>query len=344
MKYNFYIDKWQAPFSRSKFLFDSSILEANETYEVRDVIGSRIIRYYLRKNTGISILMDGDYPRIFICLGDNLGKTINQLKTLLRCYTIDSLKPFFIKYPYILSLVDEGGFYFRTDNSVYRLAGNNTNYDSEHSLLIMSCGYSERKIKTINDIDTKDNLKQLIGFADHLIYELQHFKIDLNALEKTEEYTKYENSIISPKLKHAMMVGGLFIIKGAVKAAARSLGGDIDIGGDVDFDIPDMDFNGDVDFDVDLDLDLDGSNAAWAAAFNGTDGLSDGHNISFGSQQETLLSQGGGLKLDVTIDKEPGTSNLFSIKSSKGIIHNVSGTANWVKIDGIKYKLPDLKG
>lgn len=70
----------------------------------------------------------------------------------------------------------------------------------------------------------------------------------------------------------------------------------------------------------------------------------DGYNVSFGAQKETLTSQGGGQHLDVTIEKEPGTANQFCIKSSKGTVHNVAGSDMWVKINGINYKLPRIKG
>ncbi len=71
--------------------------------------------------------------------------------------------------------------------------------------------------------------------------------------------------------------------------------------------------------------------------------LNNGYNVSFRSQYETIESQGG-KTLKVTIEKEPGSSNLYSIKSSKGIIHNVKGSTKWIEIDHIKYKLPKLKG
>lgn len=68
-----------------------------------------------------------------------------------------------------------------------------------------------------------------------------------------------------------------------------------------------------------------------------------GNNISFGSQKVTLESLGG-KELPATIDKEPGTSNSFTIKTSKGTINNVKGGTERIKIDGIIYKLPKLKG
>ena len=75
----------------------------------------------------------------------------------------------------------------------------------------------------------------------------------------------------------------------------------------------------------------------------GDDLLADSYNVSFGSQKATLESNGG-LKLDAIIDKEPGTANHFTIKTKKGTVTNVVGGTHTVKINGIEYKLPVLKG
>lgn len=75
----------------------------------------------------------------------------------------------------------------------------------------------------------------------------------------------------------------------------------------------------------------------------GDDLLADSYNVSFGSQKETLESIGG-QKLPATIDKEPGTANRFCIKTWKGTVHDVPGGTHSVKINGIVYKLPTLKG
>ena len=73
------------------------------------------------------------------------------------------------------------------------------------------------------------------------------------------------------------------------------------------------------------------------------DSLNDGYNVSFKSQKATLESVGG-IKLDATIDKEPGTANRFCIKTWKGTVHDVPGGTHSVKINGIVYKLPKLIG
>lgn len=69
------------------------------------------------------------------------------------------------------------------------------------------------------------------------------------------------------------------------------------------------------------------------------------YNVSFGAQKETLQRSGGGLgSIKVTITKEPGSSNLFCITDGTTTIHNVVGGTPFIKIDGIKYLLPKLKG
>ena len=74
-------------------------------------------------------------------------------------------------------------------------------------------------------------------------------------------------------------------------------------------------------------------------------GLEDQYNVSFGAQKESLQRSGGGLgSLDVTITKEPGSSNLFCITDGRHTIHDVPGGTKTIEISGITYKLPKLKG
>lgn len=75
------------------------------------------------------------------------------------------------------------------------------------------------------------------------------------------------------------------------------------------------------------------------------EGLDNQYNIAFGAQEATLQRSGGGLgSLDVTITKEPGSSNLYCISDGTHTIHNVKGGTHSIRIDGIKYILPKLKG
>lgn len=109
--------------------------------------------------------------------------------------------------------------------------------------------------------------------------------------------------------------------------------------GDIDIDIPDDVYVPDDSTGLDVDaIDSDYAPEAY------TD-LSDQYNVSFGAQNETLRRSGGGLgSLDVTITKEPGSSSLFCITDGTTTIHNVPRGQNSIKIDGIKYILPKLKG
>lgn len=71
-------------------------------------------------------------------------------------------------------------------------------------------------------------------------------------------------------------------------------------------------------------------------------GSTDGYNISYGSQEETLELLGG-QHLNETIDKEVETANHFTIKTNKGTMyHFADGTKT--KINDIVYKSPKLIG
>lgn len=72
------------------------------------------------------------------------------------------------------------------------------------------------------------------------------------------------------------------------------------------------------------------------------DDMKYGCSVSFGSQKATLESLGG-QHLEATIEKKTGSSNLYCIITRKGT-EIVSGGTEKVKIDGIVYKLPKLKG
>ena len=190
-----------------------------------------------------------------------------------------------------------------------------------------------------------------------------------NRLVTIEEQLKDEVSRINKyefrgKWDTAKKIGAN-ALKVAVKVGVAMAAGAI--GANLDFDLPDFDFGAalpDIDFDFDLDTDFDIDSESIANVDDNsfaigtttqeinisqlpTDGsLSDpssGYNISFQAQHETLSSDGG-IKLDADITKEPGTSNHFCIKTDKGTVHNVKGGTGSVKINGIEYNLPTLKG
>ena len=133
-----------------------------------------------------------------------------------------------------------------------------------------------------------------------------------------------------------------FVVRAGVIVAAGAIGANLDL--------PDFDFDIDVpDNDMDYDFDIDsGYDSSYELAEYSTSGFTSepsGYNVSFGAQNATLERSGGGLgSLNVTITKEPGSSNLFCITDGTNTIHNVKGGTNSIKIDGIKYLLPKLKG
>lgn len=108
---------------------------------------------------------------------------------------------------------------------------------------------------------------------------------------------------------------------------------------DIDIDIPDEVCLPDDSIDLDIDsIESDYTPEAYTS-------LNDQYNVSFEAQKETLRRSGGGLgSLDVTITKEPGSSSLFCITDGTTTIHNVPKGQGTIKIDGIKYILPKLKG
>ena len=202
-----------------------------------------------------------------------------------------------------------------------------------------------------------EKTQDLFMLAGAILDELKDgLVINTHELQQNEFLVKAAGTVSNtwkqtpPWLKKALVVGGVF----AIRLAVKSIASNIDIGG------------GDGDFDLDIDTDGDGIPdtsydsatliAGSSPAFmlsdstqgpDGSDAIclpdSGGYSPSFKSQHATLTSLGG-VELDATIDKEPGTANHFSIKTIKGTVHNVAGGTNTVTINGIKYKLPKLIG
>lgn len=237
---------------------DISLIEANETYEVERIINRRHITYYTRNNIAFSRTSDGDYPRVFICLGKEVSKSLHQIKNLFKCFTREGLMDKLINYPYILYAIDED----KNKNIKKKLrkikdSRFEVQFEKKKACFIWFC--SIEKKSPSEGYDKLNKLRALIDFADHLIYELKNFTINLNGLEKTEALIEYENAIIPPKLKYVLLVGGVIALKALIKTAAKSIGGDINLGGgdlnfDFDFDIPDIDFDGDLNLDFDSDF------------------------------------------------------------------------------------------
>ena len=100
--------------------------------------------------------------------------------------------------------------------------------------------------------------RQMVKYADNIIHELKNLSINLSGLKHTNSYLEYKNSILPPGLKRAIIMGGLFIVKAAVK----SIGANIDSALNINISDTDSDFDG-----VDIDSEFE------------TEGLPDGNSL-----------------------------------------------------------------
>ena len=109
----------------------------------------------------------------------------------------------------------------------------------------------------------------------------------------------------------------------------------------LDFDVGDMDDINIVDVGEGDDLLADSYGLNSEDVYS--DPVVDHSNISFKAQNETIQTTGG-KKLEVSITKEAGTANKFTISSDEGTVYHVKGGTKSVDINGFKYWLPKLKG
>lgn len=164
--------------------------------------------------------------------------------------------------------------------------------------------------------------KEYSNFVDKLISDISYVCIDKSKLIVKNNRPVIDTSGIPRWVKIGATLAGVLVIKMALK----SIGQDFDADFDFDTDTP----------DVNMDCDSTPETFEY---------LDNQYNISFGAQEAKLQRSGGGLgSLYVTITKEPDSSNLFCITDGTHTIHNVKGGTNTIKIDGIKYILPKLKG
>ena len=324
----------------------------SSTYEICDIINGEYITYY---KTYQWRAFEDNITWFSIYVDKFLYDILREIYTLDYNFSLESIEKSIKDYPNLISVWCHNRNYGNEsissgiDDSRYGL-GSDANPTC--NLTIIAFGSPQ-------DINS-DNyyLSLLLEKYNLLKKECANFHYSTDALE-ISDYRKFEmeiekmekiNNNTPPKkrskLEKYLILAGVF----GLKFAVRSIGGDINI------DVP---IDADVDIDVDADLNLgndssipisDASNLLGADnsavdfdADNDTS-VSNGYNVSFGAQKETLTSRGGGQHLDVTIEKEPGTANSFTISSKKGTVSGVSGSENWVKISGILYKLPKLKG
>jgi len=335
MKFDFYLNKGDFSGEQKK-LADESFFEANQTYRIREHIYYRSIIYYLKTNTGFSKVIDGDYPRIILGIGDNIGKILSQINKLYDYYVTDDLLEEIAKYPYIANTLPNYkhcGFHdcvkkeyerFKTCHPEFIDYGScSIGFDVENNCLIRGWFL----VKSVKNLEQKKALTVMVNYADNLITEVSHFRINLNKLRKKGGNNSTSNSGFSPKVEKALLVGGIFLVRAAVKIAARSIGTDADINFDIsspDVDIPEFDF------DVSNDTDYQNS-------FSDNNYYGDTNNISF-MGKDTLPPNAnadgfipkGEVILNTTVSDIPNHFKQFVKGTHRYILYN----GNYFQIDG----------
>lgn len=351
MEYSFYLSGFYSD-RDSKSLVDSTFLD-RDTYEVRKVFRGRKVKYYLSKATGpFTRLLNGEMPEIFLFLGDKVKTFFNQIELIFKCFEYSDVVRQLTPYEYIG--VTHGVLSDYVGHTLaYKKISRKDGYLHYYKELGVLKYNIYGKDNTINTIDRTENLEVLLDYADHLLYEISHFKIDLSKMQKSKKYIEYENSTLSPKFKHALAVGGMFVVKGAVKLAAKSIGGDINIDGD--FDLPDFDgdiiISDDFDFgnglDLNLDLDIDGADAEWYSAINGDSysGLTfEGkHYDGFEDLNKTITVpvMGGGGNDTLHVYKKIGSNTIYVTDGSCYPV-SISGH-EWIKVGSHNFKVSNIK-
>lgn len=109
--------------------------------------------------------------------------------------------------------------------------------------------------------------KELAKEVDKLFSELEYFKFNINNLEKQQPLFNFDDITVPKWVQTAAFVGGVILIKIAVKSIGQDV--DIDIPGSDDSDIDiDFDNSGDSGFGVSSDSDTDYSNVSFGHAPN----------------------------------------------------------------------------
>ena len=295
----------------------------NEIYKDNDylwvkktkVIGNKTVTYFVETlKKGFFIFKDDHYSYRAIYV--SLGGVPNMLWKMHDDSTYASFNKALRNCPSLL-------YHFGEDRSYSRdfyMHKEYNPFENRHQYLLSAM---VEEIGYPNESYEERVLEKLTSHAVSILNDLN--KIDSSSLEKEKDSDSPWGAIIA----------GLFIGFTAYLASEYA----VDIISDCELEPLDLDSDTMQDLGVDVDaIDSDYTPEAYAD-------LSDQYNVSFGAQRETLQRSGGGLgSIDVTITKEPGSSNLFCISDGTHTIHNIQGGTNSIKIDGIKYLLPNLKG
>ena len=218
-------------------------------------LDGRYINFYTIRNYGISKFLDGLRTRRFIYLGDEASRILCQIRTLGHIYDPYELRYRFRDYPHIAHLCfncfedDHNGIwrefmkknkgYFECLNLIYNIIG-----DDKSRFFIFAPNVD-------NQSSWYRSERQMVKYADNIIHELKNLSINLSGLKHTNSYLEYKNSILPPGLKRAIIMGGLFIVKAAVK----SIGANIDSALNINISDTDSDFDG---VDIDSEFETEG--------------------------------------------------------------------------------------
>jgi hypothetical protein len=351
MKYEFFYqgsrNDWNYQYGSSKFeegseIVQEGLLYANKITKHKKRWHNGYYVYYVKTYSGLFNLADGDCPRIYLYIGKKAGNMLKQISALTKIYEKEDLLKVLRSYQYIVHTIPDYFYVYGNNSKNQNIRKDFLNFENSHKELAR---FNEEEFileresgsRSINTISIGKELSILIKHAQGLLRELASFKIDLSKLRKKQKSESFMSSLgIPPVIQKAIMIGGII----GLKAAARSIGSDMDYDFDIDFQ---DDTNADG-FELittdDLGSGYDVENGSFEDLPDSSNG---GYNVAFGRQKATLSSVGG-ILLDATIEKEPGSSSLFCIKTDNGIVHNVKKGDDWVKIDNIRYRLPELKG
>lgn len=304
----------------------------DKQFEITQRFGNRVITYYKGKNF---LPLEKNQWYFVIYLTQKENSVIKEIQDLVCYCEYDSIKLTLKDYPHICKVCLVNIFGDTHDDPGFEGYEGVVAYSGDENV-----GYKARIMASVktNDISYEQEqwvLSKLVKEFEAFLEEVKRFRYRADFLklkaEKMEivesqrrNYAEYENSRRNTKQK--LSIERCLFIAGAVglKYLVKSFGGEIDLPTD-SIEVPD-------------NVDSDYTPESYAS-------LDNQYNISFGAQEATLQRSGGGLgSLDVTITKEPGSSNLFCITDGTHTVHNVKGGTNFIKIDGIKYILPKLKG
>lgn len=298
-----------------------NLMRENVDTLIRFPLDNRQIYIYKKTNYGISKLIDGEQPRFFIYLGDEVSEILYQVSLLEKIYNHNDLIIQMQHYPHIAHLTGNSGWYHDSDKyfGEFRQKAN-------HYLKYIVYDYS---VSISNDYEGKffifsgthpfmtDVVPAFVKYADNLFYELKHFKLDLGKLRYNESYAKYKSSPFNYKLTKVIAIGGLF----AAKAVLKSIGANLDTS--FNFDIPDTDIDlSQIDSSFDFDFDFDCTTESYA----NTDGQ---FNISFGANK--TIGDNVFLDKGYTITLEPAGGGLGEEKPT---VYVESGTNTRYILDG----------